>query len=274
MRALALAVGGMARLVGGDQEMAQALFRQSLPLFREARDRVRTALLAAVLGYLLSVRRQEAEAVKLLNESQALLRELHSDQLADYGGVQQELNVVFLYDFLGQIRLCQGDSAAAEQLFAQGLATVRRAQDRFTILITLYNMAVSCHAQGNSEGAAAHLAEGLSLAAEAGDDTSAAYYLEGLAVLGTPADDPQRAVRLLGAAGALLEAKGSGWLHAFLPPRANRDDDLAALRSRLDKADFDEALAFGRSIGGKRAIEYALGRYQSSEHSQLASPTG
>jgi predicted TPR repeat methyltransferase len=122
-----------------------------------------------------------------------------------------------VYNFLGQIRLTQGDDQAATRLFTQALTTARRAPDRITILISLYNLAVSSHALGDLSGAAAHLTEGLSLAAESGDEASAAYYLEGLAVMATPEDNPQRAVHLLAAA----------W-------------------------------AYGQSIAGRRAVEYAL----------------
>ena len=68
----------------------------------------------------------------------------------------------------------------------------------------------------------------------------------------------QRAVRLLAAAGALLEAKGSGWLHAFVPRAPYDDDDLATMRSRMGDAAFEQAWAYGRSLAGSRAVEYAL----------------
>ena len=193
-----------------------------------------------------------------------LLAELDTYELTGADRVQQLLNVAFVYNFLGQIRLTQGDDQAATQLFTQALTTARRAPDRITILISLYNLAVSSHALGDLSGAAAHLTEGLSLAAEAGDETSAAYYLQGLAVMATPQDNPLRAVHLLAAASALLEANGSGWLHAFLPHIPDGDGALAALRSRLDGQAFEAASAYGRSLAGRRAVEYALHSDQTS----------
>lgn len=169
-----------------------------------------------------------------------------------------------MYNFLGQIRLTQGDDHAATRLFAQALATAHRAPDRFTILISLYNLAISSHGLGDLSSAAAHLTEGLSLAAEAGDETSTAYYLEGLAMMATPEDDPQRAVHLLAAASALLEANGSGWLHAFLPRTPDGDEALSALRSRLSGPAFEAARAYGRSIAGQHAVAYALNSDQTS----------
>jgi hypothetical protein len=111
---------------------------------------------------------------------------------------------------------------------------------------------------------AAHLTEGLSLAAEAGDETSAACYLEGLAMMATPEDDPQRAVHLLAAASALLEVNGSGWLHAFRPRAPRGDEALTAMRSRLGGPAFEAARAYGRSIAGRRAVADALNRDETS----------
>ena len=107
-------------------------------------------------------------------------------------------------------------------------------------------------------GAAGHLKEGLVLAAEAGDETGAAYYLEGLAAVARQQDNPQRAVRLFAAARSLLEPRGSGWLHAFVPRVSHDDAVLAALRSRIGDAAFEEAQAWGGSVKSTRAVQYAL----------------
>jgi hypothetical protein len=122
----------------------------------------------------------------------------------------------------------------------------------------LYDLALSSQAQGDLAGAAEHLHEGLALAAEARDETSAAYYLEALAAIAGQQDNPQRAVRLFAAARSILDASGSGWLHAFVPRVPHDDAVLAELRSRMGDAAFEQAQAWGRSAGSKRAVEYAL----------------
>jgi hypothetical protein len=71
-------------------------------------------------------------------------------------------------------------------------------------------------------------------------------------------DDPQRAARLFAATRSLLEASGSGWLHAYVPRVSHGDDVLAALRASLGDAAFEEAQDWGRSIGSRRAVQYAL----------------
>jgi hypothetical protein len=56
----------------------------------------------------------------------------------------------------------------------------------------------------------------------------------------------------------MLEANGSGWLHAWVPRAPHGDDALAELRSRVGGAAFDDAWAHGRSIAGKSAAEIPL----------------
>jgi hypothetical protein len=180
------------------------------------------------------------------------------DQFAGPDRVQHLLDLALLYNFLGQIRLSQADHNGAAQLFTQALSAARHGADRFTLLISLYDLALAGQAQGDLRGAAGHLAEGRRIAAAAGDQASAAYYLEALADVARLQDNPQRAVRLLAAAAAVLEANGSGWLHAWVPRAPHGDDALAVLRSRTGGAAFDDAWARGRSIAGQDAGEIAL----------------
>ena len=135
------------------------------------------ATVLAVLGHLVAIRRDYAGASKLLDEGRAMLRELREDDLTGYDRLQHLLTIAFVDNFLGQVRLSQGDNDAAARLFTDGLAVARRAQDGIPILISLYDLALSSQAQGDLAGAAGHLKEGLAMTAEAGDETSAAYYL-------------------------------------------------------------------------------------------------
>ena len=184
--------------------------------------------------------------------------EVGDDDLTGYDRLQHLLTIGVVDNFLGQVRLSQGDNDGAARLFTDGLTVARRAQDPISLLISLYDLALTSQAQGDLAGAAGHLKEGLALAAGAGDETSAAYYLEGLAAVAGQEGNPQRAVRLLAAARSLLEAKGSGWLHASVPRVPHDDAVLQALRSRLGDAAFEEAHAWGASTGSRRAREYAL----------------
>jgi predicted ATPase len=257
-RALALSGTGFGLFASGDQATAQPLLEQSLPLYRQAGDMLGAATTAAMLGHLLALQHQDARASELLEQTLAPLQEAGNDRLAGPVRLQHLLDVALVCNFLGQIRLSQADHDRAAQLFTEALNAARSAQDRFTILVSLYDLALSSQAQGDLTGAAERLQEGVSQSAEARDEPSVAYYLEALAAVAIRQDNLERAVHLLAAAGALLQAKGSGWLHALVPRAAHDDGLLAALRSRMGDAAFEQAWTRGQSLGGSRAVEYAL----------------
>jgi len=259
---LALTGAGFIFIANGDLPRAQTVFGHSLPLYQQASEQLAVVLNAtvlAVLGHLAAIRRDYAGASELLDEGQAVVQQFRDEDLTGYVRLQQLLTVALLDNFLGQVRLSQGDNDAAARLFTHGLAVARRARDGIPVLISLYDLGLARQAQGDLAGAAGHLKEGLAMAAEVGDETSCAYYLEALAAVAGQQDDPQRAVRLLAAARSQLEASGSGWLHAYVPRAPHDDPVLAALRTRTGDAAYEQAQAWGASIGSRRAREYALG---------------
>jgi len=260
---VALTLAGLIVIANGDPARGQDLLEQTLPLYQQDHERpplsvTMNALALAVLGYLAVLRRDYAAASKLLDQGQALLQERRDDDLTGFDRLQRQVTVAFADDVLGQIRLSQGDNDAAAQLFTDGLAVARRAQDWTPQLAALYGLAQARQAQRDLPGAAGHLKEGLALAAQAGDETSTAYYLEALATVAGQQDNPQRAVRLFAAARSILDARGSGWLGAFVPRVPPGDAVLAALHSQMADAAFEQAQAWGQSAGSKRAVEYAL----------------
>jgi predicted ATPase len=262
-RAMALTQAGYILIGNGDLARGQQLLEQALPLYQQDNETLAlpvtmNALVLVVLGYLAASRRDYAAASRLVDAGQALVRELRDDDLTGFDRLQQQLALALVDNFLGRVRLSQGDNDAAARLFADGLAVARRAQDWSPLLGLLYDLALATQAQGDLAGATGHLQEGLALAAEAGDETSAAYYLEALAGIAGQQDNPQRAVRLFAAARSILAARGSGWLRAFLPRVPPDDAVLTALRSRIGDAAFQQAQAWGRSAGSKGAVEYAL----------------
>src|SRR6478609_5365021 len=244
-RALALSGTGFGLFASGNQATAQPLLEQSLPLYRQAGDMLGAATTAAMLGHLLALQHQDARAGELLEQTLAPLREAGNDRLAGPERLQHLLDVALVCNFLGQIRLSQADHDRAAQLFTEALNAARSAQDRFTILVSLYDLALSSQARGDLTGAAERLQEGVSQSAEARDEPSVAYYLEALAAVAIRQDNLEHAVHLLAAAGALLQAKGSGWLHALVPRAAHDDALLAALRARMGDAAFEQAWTRG-----------------------------
>jgi predicted ATPase len=257
-RALALSAAGFVQFAGGDQARARRLLKQSLPLYRQAGDRLGMGLTAAALGHLLAAKHEAPLATDLLEQTLSQLREMADEELTGPERVQHQLDVALASNFLGQIKLDQEDHHRAAELFTDGLTAARGAADRFTILVSLYDLALSRQAGGNLSSAANLLRQGLSLAAETGDEPGLAYYLEALAAVVARQGDPERAVGLLAAAGALLEANGSGWLPAYVPRAPHDDSVLAALRARTTDAVFQQAWAHGRSLTSPSAVRYAL----------------
>ena len=257
-RALALSGTGFGLFASGNHGAAQPFFEQSLPLYRQAGDMLGAAMTAGALGHLMALQHEYARATELLEGTLVPLREAGNDRLAGSERVQHLLDVALVSNFLGQIRLSQGDHDRAAELFTEGLGAARSAEDRFTILVSLYDLALSSQARGDLTGAAECLKEGVSQSAEAGDQSSVAYYLEALAAVAAQNDNLERAVRLLAAASSLLQAKGSGWLHALVPRAAHDAGVLAALRARMGDAAFERAWTAGRSLGDSRAVAYLL----------------
>ena len=256
-KALALAGSAFIMLAGGDHDQAEPLFEQSLPLFRQAGDSLGAGLTANVLGHLRALRHDDGAARELLNDT---LSRLTADCGPRTGAdrVQHLLDLATADNFLGQVQLRSGDHEGAAGLFRDGLAAARSAPDRFTILISLYDLALCHQAQGDLTQAAALLTEGLSLADEAGDRPSMAYYLEALAALASAQDRPACAVSLLSASAALLQASGRGWLHAYVPRAAHGESALAVLRGRTGRARFQRAWERGRAMEGTAAVRHAL----------------
>jgi predicted ATPase len=257
-RALALSGVGFTLIAGGDQARARPLFEQSLPFYQQAGDTLGAALAAAALGHLLAAQHEDARASEVLARALTGLREAGADHLGAADRLHYLLDVALAENFLGQIQLGQGDPDRAAQHFTDGLTAARSAPDRLTILVSLYDLALSRQAQGDLPEAARLLQEGLSLAAEAGDEPSAAYYLEALAAVASQQDNPERAACLLIAAGAQLQANGSGWLHAYVPRAPHGDGVLAGLRSRAGDAAYEDARERGGSLAGLSAVQYAL----------------
>lgn len=257
VRAQAWFAAGFEHLAKGDQAAGKHHMEQSLPLFCQTGDKVNAARALNVLGHLSALQGQLAAACQHLEESLALLREADSDQLAADEQAQYGLAVAEAQNFLGQVRLLEGDHDRAVRLLSESLDAARRMRDRFAILISLYDLALASQAQGDVTGADMYLKEGLSLAAEAGDQTTVAYYLEELAAARLQ-ESPDRAVRLLAAARTMLEERGSGWLHVWVPRAPHDESVLAALRSRMGVAAFDEARRWGESRPGRHVVQYAL----------------
>ena len=238
---------GVMLIASGDQARAQVLFEQALALFRRLGDKLGIAISAGSLGHLAALRGDYGKARKLLTESLALHQELGND-----------VSVALMYNFLGQIPLSQGDNDAAARLFSQGLDAARRVPDRFPLLISLYDLALSSQAREDLAGASGFLREGLSVASDAGDESSVGYYLQRLAALARQREDPGPRRPPAGRRGCAAAGRGHRLAAGLRGDGPSDDDALPGLRSRMGDATFQQAWAQGAAMGRQRAVEYAL----------------
>ena len=172
-RALALSGTGFTLIADGEPDKAQPVFEQSLPLFREAGDLLGGALAAAALGHVLASQHDDERAGEVLEQARNLKLEAGTGERSGQERMQYLLVAALVDNFLGQIQLSKADYDRAAQLFTAGLEAARSIPDRFTILISLYDLALASQARGDLDGARGLLRQGLSLAAEAGDESAA-----------------------------------------------------------------------------------------------------
>jgi len=86
---MALTRVGFLLIVSGDPARAQPLFEQSLPLYRQVSEKLGVTMnvqVLAILGHLAAGRRDYADADRLHDQGQALLRELRDDDLSGSTG--------------------------------------------------------------------------------------------------------------------------------------------------------------------------------------------
>ena len=93
---MALTGAAFILIANGDLARAETVFERSLPLYRQTSGKLAVILNAtvlAVLGHLAAIRRDYAGASELLDEGQALVQELHEEDLTGYDRLQQLLTV-------------------------------------------------------------------------------------------------------------------------------------------------------------------------------------
>jgi ATP/maltotriose-dependent transcriptional regulator MalT len=120
--------------------------------------------------------------------------------------------------------------------------------------LVLDNLGWAALLQGDPVRARSYYRESLMLCKELGNKIIASESLEGMGCICVAEGATERASRLFGSAEALREAVGSEHISE---EAALREPYLAAARSRLDEAAWEEAWAEGRAMFMEQAIEYA-----------------
>jgi predicted ATPase/DNA-binding SARP family transcriptional activator/DNA-binding CsgD family transcriptional regulator len=296
----------------GDTALAEATYEEMLELSQELNDKGNVATALNSLGTQAAARGDNKRARALLEENLAVLQQLEEDrnpaaplkrfhtlnllgllainQEGDYvrGATLWEESlalarevgdphrVVMVLTNLGYAALLQGDyervTTFSEE--ARTLARDLRSGGMDIISEPLINSGLAALQQGHHEQADTSFKEALAISQEAGMKASIINALEGMASLAGALGEVTRAAHLRGAAEAAREVTGIA-----LPPgeRALHEPYLAAARSQLGEAAWEEALSAGRAMSLKEAAAYALSKEEAGPPTAPVpegSPTG
>jgi predicted ATPase/DNA-binding SARP family transcriptional activator len=248
---------GQLAVAEGDHERAAALLEENLAVLEGFEDEPKPGVVPKkfyalnLLGILALNREGDcAQAEALWEESLALAREAGDTNQVGTMLVALGYAVVVQGDWERSTALCEEALACARGLGGAGVHILPEA---------LVNLGLAARGRGERERAEAYFREALTASQELGSDPSTINALEGMAGLAGTLGEPARAARLWGAAEATREVIG-----VALPAcdRALHEPHLAAARSLLGEAAWNEALAEGRAMSLDQAAEYALSKQE------------
>jgi predicted ATPase/DNA-binding CsgD family transcriptional regulator len=230
----------------GDYQACEGYAPEGLALARQVGDEPCAAYALTLMG-LSQMRRGNVEgATARFEESLPLLRR---------SGEEQTVPLVLVW--LGSTSLVDGDRGRAARMFGEALARARQRGDRLGTNIALYSLAQIALSEASYAKAESMLAEGLASSRQMGDQANLSYFLEGLAVVAGARGEARRSARMLGAAQGSMEEAGATVYNYYMPDRALYERTLAAVRARLDEAEWTAAWEEGRAMTAERAVEYA-----------------
>jgi predicted ATPase/class 3 adenylate cyclase/Tfp pilus assembly protein PilF len=239
VQAKALCAAGAIMRPQMDTQRAQALYEESLALFRALGDTEGIAKLLKNLGTVLSDQGDYAGARARFEESLLMARERGDTYLT-----ASSLNS------LGYIALFQGDYGRARVLLEESLALLREQRHQWAIANTLVNLGLVALAEGDVAQAQQRFEEALTLT-DPGDQGFMASCMEGFALVAAVRGRYVTAARLFGTAEALDEAAGE----SLAPPaRQLYAPYLATIRTQLGESAFAAAWAEGRAMTPKQAL--------------------
>jgi predicted ATPase/DNA-binding SARP family transcriptional activator/DNA-binding CsgD family transcriptional regulator len=283
-------IGWLTQYQGGFQR-ARAIYEEMLELSRELGDKGNVATALNSLGTVAAQSGDNEQARALLQENLEVIEELEE------GSPATKLKRFHAFNLLGYLAINEdGDYAGGTTLWEQSLTLAREVGDIDRVGSTLANLGLPALLQrdyekskslskealelahelgssdvefaptallglglaerglGEHERARGSFEEALRMCHDKGRTPQVIDVLEGMAGLAGALREAIRAAHLWGAAEAAREVAGLP-----LPPgeRAMHEPYLAAARSRLGKAAWEEALAVGRSMSLEEAVEYA-----------------
>jgi predicted ATPase/DNA-binding SARP family transcriptional activator len=251
LRARALMRAGVFAHLQGDLESAGERLDGALALARSIGDETVEANALRNLGAVVKDGGDHARARALQEEARSL-----SASRGDRLGVSSSLIN------LSDIALVQRDYEAAERLAEESAVLARTLGHEVRELVSLINVGLASLNLGRAREARAALGDAVRLSRTLRYPECLLVCLEGLAALDVDEDETSRAALFLGASESLREATGYTleWGEQEL-----HDRTLAAVRSRLDPATFEEAWQRGCGLAFEDAAEEALSAAATSE---------
>lgn len=284
LRAKALGALGLVLENYGDLGRLEAPLEESLALYRELGAGHGTASVLRGLGYVELNKGDFERSEALLEESLALSREFGDGFVADAAltGLavialergDLERSEAFMEESLASSRrrgdtkviayslhnwgyslASRGEYERTAAMAEEAVALFRGLDNRRGVALSLVTLGIAALGRGDPEAAKRLAGESLTLNQEVGDRCVTAENLEILTGVAGSAGEAARAARLWGAAEALREAVG-----VPVPPfvRALHEGYVAAVRSQLGEALWEEARVEGRAMTMAQAVTYAL----------------
>jgi DNA-binding CsgD family transcriptional regulator/tetratricopeptide (TPR) repeat protein len=242
--AMFLRTFGWIAMVRGDYARMKEVFEESLRLSRDADDKWGIAYSLLGLGCAIDLLDDHERSKELFQEGIGLTREL--------GYAPVLARILFS---LGHTLLLEGDYERGAASTEEAIAVFREHGYKGGLELALYNLGWAALLQGDYDRARTSYKESLALCKELRNKRTASESLKGMACIAAAEGEAERAARLFGAGQALRGAVG---YHQFPEYDAWREPYLAAARSRLDEASWEEARAEGRGMSMEQAIDYAL----------------
>ena len=228
----------------GDYATAEARYIESLAIRERLGDQASLGGLYSNLGVIAEYRGDYAGA-REFNERALAIR----SELGDRWAIGVSRNN------LGMIALHEGAFTEAREHFEESMRLNLEVGDPWMVAIGHNNLGTATRGIGDFGAARQHYAASLRAYRDYDDRWALAFLLEDVAVLAARLDRAERAFELLGAAETLRQEIGS--------PRGEALDEelerhVAATRESLGPAAAEAAVARGRGIGLKAAIELGL----------------
>ena len=234
--------------VRGDYERGRGLLEEGLRIGREAGDGVVVAEALMQLAGTAWGMGDTERGNEIYREGIELCREVgYAFRLPD-----------FLLS-LGYQLLLEGDYERGAALNEEAAAICREHKYSRGLNLALDNQGWAALLRGDHERARPFYEESLAVSKELGDRACASESLDGMACVASSSGDASRAGTLFGAAEAMREGLRDAVVFGHTPEEAAwREPHRAGARSVLGEARWGAALAGGKAMGLKEAIDYAL----------------